>query len=304
MASPPELDKVAEPRPATSAGAAGTSSSSSPTRPPHLHIPGSDDHPLAQHGRRGTRSVSDIGKRRVSPAAPGAGAGSGSGAGSGAISPAASPGLERHPYSAAASGQRGPSSTSNETNANGAAAGGFTSPDADLLGIGPSRPRRRERDTATGSSSRDSPQRPRASSSYHALDSLGRDEIALLDARFEDMPDSEIATFLAPYEKGWDVYRAKRAEQEAEEARLFPPSPPGERRDHPLKVLSRAVRELREVAGRLEEENARLRMQIDEKERERLPTSRRGSEPVPLPVVNERQHTHQVSNSRGGADGS
>lgn len=273
MASPPE-PHAAAPRLST-VTAVGTSSLKSPTRPPpHLHIP-DDDHPLHPRARRAARSASDTGKRRDSP---GARASAGS-----AASPAND---EGHRPSGPANG----------------ASGGFTSPDAELLGIGPSR-RRRERDPqTTTTSSRDSPQRPRASS-YHALDSLGRDELALLDARFEDMGDGDIAAFLAPYERGWDVYRAKRAEEEEAAARLFPPSPPGERRDHPLKVLSRAVRELREVVVRLEDDNARLR---EERERERVAgggASRRGSEPVSLPVVNERQsHSHQVSKVLGVAD--
>ncbi|CAK9779640.1 TBC-domain-containing protein [Cutaneotrichosporon oleaginosum] len=196
----------ATPRPATT--------TSSPSRP-HLLIP--DDHPLAA-GRRGTRSASDAGGRRARASAPATGISSGDSH----LSPA-SPGLERV-----------------------TTGGNFNAPDADLLGIGPSRPsNKRER-------VRDSPARAR---SFHALDSLARDELALLDTRFEDMPESELATFLSPYERGWEAYR----EQEEAEERLFPPSPPARQRDHPVKVLSRAVRELREVVARLEDENARLR---------------------------------------------
>lgn len=52
---------------------------------------------------------------------------------------------------------------------------------------------------------------------------------------------------------------------------LFPPSPPllqnhAQITDHPLRVLSRAVRELREAIERLEEENLRLRMNQIERE--------------------------------------
>lgn len=196
----------ATPRPATTA-------LSSPTRPPHLAIP--DDHPLAA-GRRGTRSASDAGGRRPRASAPAAPSSSE------VLSPA-SPGLERVTTT-----------------------GSFNPPDADLLGIGPSRP-------SVSKRARDSPARAR---SFHALDSLARDELALLDTRFEDMQDADLASFLAPFERGWEVYRQ---EEKSEEERLFPPSPPARQRDHPVKVLSRAVRELKEVVARLEEENARLR---------------------------------------------
>ncbi|BEI79922.1 hypothetical protein CcaverHIS002_0104510 [Cutaneotrichosporon cavernicola] len=185
--------------------------SSSPTRAPHLAIP--DDHPLAA-GKRGTRSTSDAGGRVHTP--------SSAVAASDSISPT-SPGLERVTTT-----------------------GSFNVPDADLLGIGPSRP------AANGRRARDSPARPR---SFHALDSLARDEITLLDTRFEDMPEADLASFLTPFERGWEAYRP----QEQEEEPLFPPSPPATQRDHPVKVLSRAVRELREVVARLEQENARLR---------------------------------------------
>lgn len=303
MASP-EPDKAA---PLLSRVTASASSLSSPTRPPpHLSIPipDRDDHPLAHPARRAGRSGSDNGKRRGSPIArsgaslSGIPSSSGTGLGSGLAtpSPAPSPGLDtpRAPRISDANGQ----------------GQGFTSPDAELLGIGPSR---RRREPTTTSSSRDSPSRPRPrpSSSYYALDSLGRDEVALVDARFEDMADADIAAFLAPYEKGWETYRAKRAEEEEAAARLFPPSPPGERRDHPLKILSRAVRELRESVARLEEDNARLREERDEavdKERERergverdRGGSRRGSEPVNLPVVSRQTHSQQVSYVAGGS---
>ncbi|GMK58448.1 hypothetical protein CspeluHIS016_0504800 [Cutaneotrichosporon spelunceum] len=187
-------------------------STNSPNSVPHISIP--DNHPLAA-GKRGTRSASDTsGPARTTSAAI---------AISDSVSPS-SPGLERV-----------------------TTAGSFNAPDADLLGIGPSRP------AVNGRRMRDSPARTR---SFHALDSLARDEITLLDTRFEDMPETDLACFLAPYEKGWEAYRPQ--EEEGEE-RLFPPSPPATQRDHPVQVLSRAVRELREVVARLEQENARLR---------------------------------------------
>lgn len=108
------------------------------------------------------------------------------------------------------------------------------------------------------------------------LDCLGRDELALLDTHFDGMNDRELAAFLAPYAS--DVNgggRSRDGESQSTDgtstpppnnadAPLFPPSPPPARsvehaREHPLRVLSRAVRELREVISRLEDENALLR---------------------------------------------
>lgn len=49
---------------------------------------------------------------------------------------------------------------------------------------------------------------------------------------------------------------------------LFPPSPPGEscepvRLEHPLSILSRAIREMREAVGKVEMENERLRREVE-----------------------------------------
>jgi hypothetical protein len=50
----------------------------------------------------------------------------------------------------------------------------------------------------------------------------------------------------------------------AQDQPLFPPSPPGtiqrETVEHPLRILSRAVRELREAVEKLEQENEALRL--------------------------------------------
>lgn len=71
---------------------------------------------------------------------------------------------------------------------------------------------------------------------------------------------------------------------------LFPPSPPPVvRREHPLRVLSRAVRELREVIGRLEDENARLREERQPQPQPKL-KSKAETEPIALPREQRGDH--------------
>lgn len=77
----------------------------------------------------------------------------------------------------------------------------------------------------------------------------------MLDTRFDDMTDEELADVLRLYDT--DATPVESAD--ADDA-LFPPSPPPvTKKEHPLRVLSRAVKELREVIGRLEDENDKLR---------------------------------------------
>jgi hypothetical protein len=130
------------------------------------------------------------------------------------------------------------------------------------------------------------------------LDSLSRDEIEVLDTPFDVMSDTELGKVLQPYvaetkssikdkskrasangSSGSDIPKSGGLDSPKKSAQtsspgtpgtpqtvatpLFPPSPPGTvatRAEHPLRVLSRAVRELREVISRLEEDNARLRL--------------------------------------------
>lgn len=179
--------------------------------------------------------------------------------------------------------------------------------DADLLGIGPSQRLSRR----AGPSNKPSPAvsdvavlpealsldpaptvpsiplSPR--STLHALDSLSKDEVAILDTRFDLMSDDELRIYLEhfgappPRDSSTDLPTPKvkpgtppkphsPALMTGDKTPLFPPSPPShathrEVVDHPLRILSRAVRELREANSRLEEENERLRLHL-ERERE------------------------------------
>lgn len=111
------------------------------------------------------------------------------------------------------------------------------------------------------------------------MDSLGRDEIALLDTRFDDMTDEEIARALEPY-AGREP--ASPPGSASSDGALFPPSPPPVvQREHPLRILSRAVRELREVIGRLEEENERLsEREVQVHQAEPVPVAKERSDQV------------------------
>jgi hypothetical protein len=126
-------------------------------------------------------------------------------------------------------------------------------------------------------------------STLHALDSLSKDEVAILDTRFDLMSDDELRIYLEhfgappPRDSSTDLPTPKvkpgtppkphsPALMTGDKTPLFPPSPPShathrEVVDHPLRILSRAVRELREANSRLEEENERLRLHL-ERERE------------------------------------
>ncbi|KIR80605.1 hypothetical protein I306_02059 [Cryptococcus gattii EJB2] len=130
------------------------------------------------------------------------------------------------------------------------------------------------------------------------LESLSKDELFIVDTRFDLMSDDELHEYLqnvscAPedptphVELSSPVFPANGqtsssagsssttelppSRDTGDKSPLFPPSPPllqnkAQITDHPLRVLSRAVRELREVIERLEKENSRLRMNQIERE--------------------------------------
>ncbi|WVR07341.1 hypothetical protein IAU60_004382 [Kwoniella sp. DSM 27419] len=140
-----------------------------------------------------------------------------------------------------------------------------------------------------------SPRRTHSGSSRRTLasylDSLSRDDMAVVDTRFDLMSDDELQRYMQeatashlPGTGSSDGTRTPRTRTDgldgevseddprAQLARtlprapspLFPPSPPSLAsqvvpQDHPLRVLSRAVRELREVIDRLEGDNEQLR---------------------------------------------
>jgi hypothetical protein len=144
----------------------------------------------------------------------------------------------------------------------------------------------------------ETPRRPRRALGSWAgyLDSLSRDEIEVLDTPFDVMSDSELLAALRSFGHAREGRKSSRrgsgsptrrdtartsngdshaspspsptksalssTPPQSTAAPLFPPSPPGPavaHAEHPLRVLSRAVRELREVIARLEVENARLK---------------------------------------------
>ncbi|WVQ76837.1 hypothetical protein IAR50_006511 [Cryptococcus sp. DSM 104548] len=110
------------------------------------------------------------------------------------------------------------------------------------------------------------------------LDGLDRDELAVVETRFDLMTDEEIRLYLESQESHADSKSPVEGSSVLEfgqlspqekpdlfgaQSPLFPPSPPCVQtnalvQDHPLRILSRAVRELKEVIDRLEEENEEL----------------------------------------------
>lgn len=115
------------------------------------------------------------------------------------------------------------------------------------------------------------------------LDSLTKEEAAIVEMRFDTMADDELDIYVKTLFPILDVSgtpsdvelspttpRASRSlVKEAlsgNQSPLFPPSPPSAgpaiKRDHPLRILSRAIWELRETVELLESENERLRDQI------------------------------------------
>ncbi|KAK4689732.1 small G protein signaling modulator 3, partial [Tremellales sp. Uapishka_1] len=112
------------------------------------------------------------------------------------------------------------------------------------------------------------------------LDSLSREELAVLEMRFDLMEDDELEEYLrvlSGVEQGSELLTPRVTGSGShitplptrrpvvcrpEDDLLFPPSPPGHEReelDHPLRILCRAVRELKEVVEQLETENASLK---------------------------------------------
>lgn len=155
--------------------------------------------------------------------------------------------------------------------------------DADLLGLsgvaGPSRPRRSSEKAERalfGDEDDHTPRRPAANrrgplpsggwgwAGY--LNCLSRDEVDVLDTPYDTMSDTDLEAALRPFAETEDGKRKSSTRNGVSTTPtatpLFPPSPPGTaapRAEHPLRVLSRVVRELREVISQLEDENARLR---------------------------------------------
>lgn len=192
--------------------------------------------------------------------------------------------------------------------------------EADLLGVGPSQRMRRSGQTSSKASPAFSqtsvveddqevdlnmtlrPDGFRSDSNGSKpwavyVDSLSREEMAIVETRFDLMTDEELEEHLGrsdrpsaatspamelltpqePPDKGPSTSpttpKATRDNLslwltstgvEDDQSPLFPPSPPSHpaklvTRDHPLRILSRAIKELKESVQRLEEENERLR---------------------------------------------
>ncbi|OCF75968.1 hypothetical protein I204_03265 [Kwoniella mangroviensis CBS 8886] len=141
-----------------------------------------------------------------------------------------------------------------------------------------------------------SPKRGDSSSSrlFGHLDSLSKEELAVVETRFDLMTDDELRQYIrqtpssnpTPLEsstsESLDSSRDDTAPPRpvpADHPPLFPPSPPASDpvsvpTDHPLKVLSKAIAELREVIERLEDENIKLKKENAEKSK---PKTRRKS---------------------------
>jgi hypothetical protein len=116
------------------------------------------------------------------------------------------------------------------------------------------------------------------------IDSLSKEEIGVAETRFDLMTDTELKEYLDAFDVASRPRRSSSIPQtpavEGQEQvlgsllgeddnLLFPPSPPSgsthrDMLDHPLRILSRAVRELRESVAALREENRILKAGIDE----------------------------------------
>lgn len=167
--------------------------------------------------------------------------------------------------------------------------------EADLLGVGPSRKLGKSITGTVGEEARSgagygtSLESTRSRRSWKVfLQSLSKEELAIIETDFESMPDDQLQNYLTFFdtrtrdttsqlgiENAGDESQAQpinvthkaspRIPVETDiEPPLFPPSPPGEAAqelvDHPLRILSRVVRELREVVESLEYENEKLRL--------------------------------------------
>ncbi|EIW67400.1 hypothetical protein TREMEDRAFT_11606, partial [Tremella mesenterica DSM 1558] len=134
--------------------------------------------------------------------------------------------------------------------------------------------------------------------------SLSKEELVIVNKRFDLMSDLELSEYLSLFGSSQSSAQPsashsphpsldpasltpKNSSQSSpsqiiddpdSKTPLFPPSPPGhvkpEMADHPLRVLSRAIRELQEEIARLEEENQVLRSAHPH------PTSRRTKSPL------------------------
>lgn len=176
-----------------------------------------------------------------------------------------------------------------------------TTTEADLLGVGPSR---RLGKITTAKASDDGNgitangfvmERSKSRRSWKVfLQSLSKEELAIIETDFDSMPDNQLQAYLSSFDPSpkdssnmsndhhnesdsqMEAINIAQAQAQAQaqaptipgdtelEPPLFPPSPPGETQrelvDHPLRILSRAVRELREVVENLEDENEKLRL--------------------------------------------
>jgi len=162
--------------------------------------------------------------------------------------------------------------------------------DADLLGVGPSRRLAPVKSSSTQPISGSVPppansipmQTSRSKRPWKMfLQSLSREELAVVDTDFDGMTEQQLQAYLLSFSTSstptdipsGDITPADSIPptppipiqpQPSDDAPLFPPSPPGTTHrdivDHPLRILSRAVRELREAVEKLEEENEALRV--------------------------------------------
>jgi hypothetical protein len=170
--------------------------------------------------------------------------------------------------------------------------------EADLLGVGPSRrlgtvkapllPRNGQ-DDSLGTSTAVEMERSRSGKPWKVyLQSLSKEELAIVETDFEAMSEQELQSYLEAFTPPAPTLAGEPPSREDDISPLpalstetppsdpqhlspngglgqplFPPSPPGTTRpelvDHPLRILSRAVRELKESVERLEKENERLR---------------------------------------------
>ena len=173
--------------------------------------------------------------------------------------------------------------------------------EADLLGVGPStRPVRRsaqskaqtplslnsQSDLGSTRQNRDGRSNSTGSKPLSMyIDGLTKEEAAVVEMRFDLMSTDEIQVYLQtlvpslaspPRSTPSSISHASPSTPRAipsipsprtDDEPLFPPSPPAEitpRKlpDHPLGILSRAIRELKESVITLEEENTKLRAEL------------------------------------------
>ena len=203
--------------------------------------------------------------------------------------------------------------------------------EADLLGVGPSRKlgkvsTDKEKNTDEGKKGTVNGtmlERSRSRRSWKVfIQSLNKEELAIIETDFDGMPDDQLQAYVSSFESTpndvdpapQDFQNGMDSQSKADNVMnesspripadsdldppLFPPSPPGETQrelvDHPLRILSRAVRELREVVEGLEDENEKLRL-LKEVGGVRGKRDRRADQVCLL----NHQHTFSVVFSRG-----